>query len=88
MTKDAFISDRKSVYAVVRCLEIISEASRRLDSSVKVRHVAIPWEQIAGAGNIYRHDYDNVLESYVWTTVMDSLPSLLAVVDAELGTCP
>ncbi len=37
-----------------------------------------------GAGNIYRHDYDNVVESFVWHTVHQSLAALLAVVEGEL----
>lgn len=79
-----FIDNRKSVFAVVRCLEIISEASRRLGDEVKARHPQTPWAQIAGAGNVYRHEYDNVLESYVWATVRRSLPDLLGTVDFEL----
>lgn len=85
LDQTAFADDRKSVYAVVRCLEIISEASRRISATIKQRHPAIPWDQIAGAGNVYRHDYDNVLEAYVWTTVRDSLPALRAAVEAELS---
>ena len=50
----------KHVYAVTRCLEIISEASRRLPDDMKARHPTIGWKQIAGAGNIYRHDYEDV----------------------------
>src|SRR4051812_33248277 len=38
-----FKSDRKTVYAVIRCLEIISEASRRLPEELKQRHASIPW---------------------------------------------
>jgi uncharacterized protein with HEPN domain len=54
----SFTHDIKTVYAVTRCLEIISEASRRLPNDVKARHPAIGWRQIAGAGNVYRHDYE------------------------------
>jgi len=43
-----------------RCLEIISEASRRLPSSLKERHPSIDWKRMAGAGNVYRHDYEDV----------------------------
>jgi len=39
----SFKDDIKSVYAVTRCLEIISEASRRLPDDVKARHPAIGW---------------------------------------------
>jgi uncharacterized protein with HEPN domain len=82
--QDAFADDRKTVYAVIRCLEIISEASRRVSEQVKARHPAIPWDRIAAAGNVYRHDYDNVLETFIWRTVNESLPLLLTVTDLEI----
>jgi uncharacterized protein with HEPN domain len=48
------VADPGRVYAVTRCLEIISEASRRLPDNVKARHPSIAWKDMAGAGNIYR----------------------------------
>src|SRR5712692_7564532 len=76
--------DIKTVYAVTRCLEIISEASRRLPDDVKARHPAIGWKQMAGAGNVYRHDYEDVAAEFVWETVERALPPLRAVMEAEL----
>ena len=58
--REAFKLDLRTVYAVTRCLEIISEASRRLPGELKARHLSISWKQMAGAGNIYRHDYEDV----------------------------
>ena len=81
----AFIDDPKTVYAVTRCLEIISEASRRLPDDLKTRHPAIAWKQMAGAGNVYRHDYEDVAARYVWKTVSESLPPLRSVVEEELA---
>jgi uncharacterized protein with HEPN domain len=82
---EAFVADPRTVYAVTRCLEIISEASRRLPDELKARHPAIAWKQMAGAGNIYRHDYEDVAASYVWTTVRSHLPPLRAVIAHELA---
>jgi uncharacterized protein with HEPN domain len=79
-----FKHDIKTVYAVTRCLEIISEASRRLPNDLKARHPAIGWKQMAGAGNIYRHDYEDVAAEFVWETVERALPPLRAVIEAEL----
>jgi uncharacterized protein with HEPN domain len=73
------------VYAVTRCLEIISEASRRLSNGLKTRHPEIPWREIAGAGNVYRHDYEDVVANRVWDTVQSALPTLRAVVEQELA---
>ena len=85
LNEAAFASDRKSYYAVVRCLEIISEASRKVSDEVKTRHPELPWKQIAGSGNIYRHDYGNIAQSMVWITLQRSLPLLKAAVDSELA---
>jgi uncharacterized protein with HEPN domain len=81
----AFVADPKTVYAVTRCLEIISEASRRRPDDLKARHPSIPWKQMAGAGNVCRHDYEDVAARFVWTTLQDSLPALHTVVTGELA---
>ena len=54
---DAFRVNTLVFYGVTRCLEIISEASRRLPADMKARYPAIPWVEMAGAGNVYRHEY-------------------------------
>jgi uncharacterized protein with HEPN domain len=69
-----FVDDLRTVYAVTRCLEIISEASRRLPDPVKARHPFIPWKEMAAAGNVYRHDYEDVAARYVWNTLTRDLP--------------
>jgi uncharacterized protein with HEPN domain len=81
---EEFLSDDKTFYAATRCLEIISEASRRLSPELKERHPEIPWKAIAGSGNIFRYNYEDVLERRVWDTIHIALPLLLAVVVVEL----
>jgi uncharacterized protein with HEPN domain len=65
--------------------ENLSEATRRLPSSLRDRHPELPWRAIMGVGNVYRHDYDNVAEQFVWHTVQHSLEPLLAVVESEIA---
>lgn len=84
MTYEDFKADTRTVYAVTRCLEIISEASRRLPTDLKLRHPYLPWTDIAGAGNVYRHDYEDVLEQQLWETVRRGLNALRAAADEEL----
>lgn len=84
ITFEAFRDDLRTVYAVTRCLEIISEASRRLPAELKARHPSIAWREMAGAGNVYRHDYEDVAASYVWATVQNYLSPLRVVIAAEL----
>jgi uncharacterized protein with HEPN domain len=61
----AFLRDLRALYPVTRCLEIISEASRRLPDQLKARHLTIAWKQMAGAGNVYRHEYEDVAAQIV-----------------------
>jgi uncharacterized protein with HEPN domain len=84
-TFDEFALDRKTVFAVTRCLEIVSEASRRLPQALRDRHPELPWREIMDAGNVYRHRYDNVEEQIVWDTVYRDLPPMLTVVESELA---
>lgn len=81
-----FRDELRTVYAVTRCLEIISEASRRLPEEVKARHPTIAWRNMAGAGNIYRHNYEDVAASAVWDAVKLALPPLRVVIEQELTT--
>jgi uncharacterized protein with HEPN domain len=85
MSFEAFRDDLRTFYAVTRCLEIISEASRRLPDDLKARHPAIAWREMAGAGNVYRHDYEDVAASFVWATVHNHLPPLRVVITDELS---
>jgi uncharacterized protein with HEPN domain len=82
---EEFAADRKTVYAVTRALEIISEASRRLPEEIKARHPEIDWSGAAAAGNVYRHEYEAVDDALVWHTVKHDLPPLQAVASAELA---
>jgi uncharacterized protein with HEPN domain len=84
MELEAFAEDRKTVYAVVRALEIVSEASRRLPVELKDRHPEIDWIAIAAAGNVYRHEYDGVDEKLIWRTVRHDLAVLRTIALIEL----
>jgi uncharacterized protein with HEPN domain len=81
---DTFQFDLLRFHAVTRCLEIISESSRRLPDDVKARQPSVPWQQMAAAGNVYRHDYDSVPARRIWQTLKLALPPLRAAVAQEM----
>ncbi len=71
-----------------RCLEIASEASRRLPASVRDRHPDLPWRAIMDVGNVFRHEYDNVSHDPMWRTVQERLPQLLVAIESEIAALP
>ena len=73
---DAFEADWRKRWLVERGVEIISEASRRLSEELKARHPEIPWPNVAGIGNVLRHDYESIAAPVMWKLVQDDLPPL------------
>ncbi len=88
MTLEQFAGDRRTFYAVTRCLEIVSEAARRLRGAQQEQHSDLPWRQIEDTGNFFRHVYQKVAESRVWETVITNLPPLLLAAQSALGDTP
>jgi uncharacterized protein with HEPN domain len=77
-----FRADRHRRLAVERCIEIMSEASRRLPDNLKAEHPDIPWRAIAGIGNVLRHDYDDVIPNVIWQTATREVVPLRAAITA------
>jgi len=75
-----FATDRRVRQLVERNLEIISEASRRLPDSQKATEADVPWREIAGIGNVLRHDYGEVRPDILWRVCTHRLAPLKAAV--------
>jgi uncharacterized protein with HEPN domain len=71
-----FFNDTKTVYAVIRGLEIIGEATKNVPSSVKNNYSQIPWKKMAGMRDKVIHEYFGVDLKRVWNTVKNDLPEL------------
>ena len=85
MDAEQFARDRRTFYAVTRCLEIISEAARALRGDEQARNPELEWRQIEDSGNAFRHAYHAVAEIRVWTTVKERLPALVSAAEEALS---
>jgi uncharacterized protein with HEPN domain len=82
---ESFAKDTKTVFAVVRALEIVGEASRRIPDEVKQRYPGIPWKDMAGMRDKLIHGYFGVKLDVVWDTVKKEIPSLLPMFKEIIG---
>ena len=73
---DTFIVDGKTVDAVVRNLEIIGEASRKLPEGLKGKIPEVPWHRMTGLRNIIAHEYFGIDLKIIWKIVKENLPAV------------
>jgi len=71
-----FQEDTKTQYAVIRALEIIGEASKKIPIEVKENYSWIPWRFMAGMRDKLIHDYFGVDTQVVWNTAAEDILSL------------
>jgi uncharacterized protein with HEPN domain len=70
--------------AVIRQLEIIGEAVKRLSPVICEKHSQIPWSDIARMRDKLIHGYFGVDIEKVWLTTQDDLPLLKAEISKML----
>lgn len=80
MDKEEFFGDARTQDAVVRQLQVIGEASKRLSPETRDKHPEIPWSEVTGMRNKLVHDYFQIDFRRVWNTVRNDLAPLRAAV--------
>lgn len=84
MDYTAFQADEKTQFAVVRALEIIGEATKKIPLDVRAEHPEVPWRERSGMRDKLIHDYISVNSEVVWKTTIEDLPSIEAPIFAML----
>lgn len=76
MDYEAFSKDEKSVYAVIRAVEIIGEATRNIPEEIRAKYPHIPWRDASDMRNKLVHRYFGVDVEVIWQTLQEDLPIL------------
>jgi uncharacterized protein with HEPN domain len=76
MNFEDFKKDRKTIFAVVRCIEVIGEATKHIPKSIRNRYPGIPWKDLAGMRDKVIHEYFGVDFKVVWETATRHLPEI------------
>lgn len=75
-TKEEVVDNEILKRAIIRSLEIIGEATKKIDPDFKLLHPHIDWRGMAGTRDKLIHDYFGVNYSIVWDIIENELPSL------------
>ena len=85
MDSEDFEQSDITIDAVVRNLEVIGEAARKLPAEVRSRAPEIEWRKIVALRNILSHEYFGVNTKIVWDVIQNKLESLGSVCRKLLG---
>ena len=80
MSYSDFASDRKTVNAVIRSLEVIGEATKKLPTSLRNNYPDVPWKQMAGMRDKLIHEYFGIDKQMVWQAAEKHIPNILALI--------
>ncbi len=72
-----FISDNKTCDAVLRCIEVIGEATKKIPDDLRESYPDIPWRDMAGMRDKVIHSYFTVDYKMVWLTITEDIPRMM-----------
>lgn len=82
--KEVYMRESMIQDAVIRNLEIIGEAAKRVDDNYRKEHPLIPWRNMAALRDVLIHQYEGVDLGQVWSVVQKDLPPLRQAIATEL----
>lgn len=76
MSYETFSKDDKTIYAVIRAVEIIGEATRNIPQEIRTKYPEIPWRDASDMRNKLVHRYFGINLEVIWQTLNEDLPML------------
>jgi uncharacterized protein with HEPN domain len=84
MTYDEFAQDDKTAFAVIRALEVIGEAVKKIPNELKERYPDVPWRDMSGMRDKLIHKYHGVKLDVVWIAVKEEILPLKSLFEKIL----
>lgn len=76
LNKATFLENEEKQDAVIRRLEIIGEAAKKISTETRDKYPNIPWKEMAGMRDVLIHEYFGVSPTIVWNVVQNELAHL------------
>lgn len=84
--KEELIDNETLKRAIVRSLEIIGEATKKIPIDFKLKWNSINWKNMAGMRDRLIHDYMGVNYSIVWDVVKNKIPEVYSQIQEVIGS--
>ena len=84
LSYDQFQSDKKTLNAVMRSVEVIGEAAKKVPDEIRAKYPSVPWREMAGMRDKLIHFYFGVDREAVWLVAKERIPSLRPLIEQIL----
>jgi uncharacterized protein with HEPN domain len=74
--RTALLDDETNSRAIVRSLEVIGEAVKKLPDEVRVKYPQVEWAEMAGMRDVLIHHYFGIDYDIVWNVLQNDIPEL------------
>lgn len=85
MAFEEFATDRKTINAVIRSLEVLGEAAKNIPGEITSRYPEMPWKRVIGMRDKLIHGYHGVDLATVWKTIREQVPPLKPLIEKMLS---
>ena len=76
ISEEEFLENRLLKKAMIRCFEIIGEATKKVDFDFRMKYNSIAWKEMAGLRDKLIHDYTGVDYNLLWLIISENIPEL------------
>jgi uncharacterized protein with HEPN domain len=84
MSYEQFISDKKTMKAVLRSVEVIGEATKNVPDDIRARYQQVPWKEMAGMRDKVVHFYFGIDAEIIWLVIKDRIPAIKPMIERVL----
>jgi uncharacterized protein with HEPN domain len=77
---DEFQANREKVLAVIKSIEILGEAVKKIPDEIRAEYPQVPWRAIAGMRDVLVHEYWGIDIAVVWSTVEEGILTFKPVI--------
>ncbi len=81
MSSEEFKIDDKSIFAVIRAIEIIGDATKHIPEEARQKYSEIPWKDMPGMRDVLIHDYIGIDVETVWLPVHKTIPQIKPLIE-------
>jgi uncharacterized protein with HEPN domain len=82
--QDGFLEDKKTINAVIRSLEVIGEAAKKVPKEIREKYPSVPWKNMCAMRDKLVHEYFGIDDEIVWKVATEELPPLKPIIEQIL----